>query len=180
MIWMAAAAALQAVTQLGAARGQAAIDKINNRAIEAYNKQVAAQAAKSFNEIALQKTALSAQIATARLAVQREGEQVKSARGLQAAGTDTMGASVAQGLLDVDMKIAEAQQELLYNGTLTDQSLNAQATNVADSAGMSLRTPTAVSNKWAPILGQAVASFGMSLFENKARTGSFTGRNQGL
>lgn len=183
MIWMAAAAALQAVTQLGAARGQRAIDKVNNKAIEAYNKNVAQQAAKSFNEIALQKTALSAQIASARYATQREGMEVKAARGLQAAATDTMGASVDQALIDVDMKVGEAQEQLLYNGQLSNESLNAQASNVADSAGFSLRTPKAITNNWSAILGQAAASFGMSMFENKARTGNFSGqvsRNQDL
>lgn len=176
MIWMLAGAALSAATQLGAAKTNAAIAKANNRAIDAYNKQVAAQAAKSFNEIALQKSALSAQIVSARVAVEREGMQVKSARGLQAAGTDTMGASVDQGLLDVDMKIAEAQEQLLYNGTLSEESLNAQAESVADNAAFSLRTKTPVQNNWSSILGQTVASFGMSLFENNARTGNFSGR----
>lgn len=175
MIWMLAGAALQAVTQLGAAKTNAAITKANNKAVDAYNKQVAAQAAKSFNEIALQKSALSAQIATARIATQREGMQIKSARGLQAAGTDTMGASVDQNLLDVDMKIAEAQEQLLYNGELSDASLNAQAQSVSDNAAFSLRTQTPVANQWSSILGQSVASFGMSIFENKARTGSFSG-----
>lgn len=183
MIWMLAGAALSAVSQLGAARGQAAIDKVNNKAIEAYNKNVAAQAAKSFNEIALQKTALSAQLASAQYATQREGMEIKSARGLQAAGTDTMGASVDQALLDVDMKVADAQAQLLYNGELTDASLNAQAANVADSAGFSLRTPKAISNNWGAALGQAVASFGMSLFERQAARGEVGGkvsRNQDL
>lgn len=180
MIWMLAPAALSAVTQLGAARGQDAIDKVNNRAVEAYNKQVTAQAAKSFNEIALQKTALSAQIATARYALEREGQQVKSARGLQAAGTDTMGASVDQALLDVDMKVAEAQEQLLYNGTMADASLNAQAESVSDSAGFSLRAQTATPNRWSAALGQIAVDFGMRMFENKARTGTFTGRNSGL
>jgi hypothetical protein len=183
MWWMLASAGLQAAVQLGAASGQRAIDKVNNRAIEAYNKQVAAQAAKSFNELAIQKTALSDQLTVARAATEREGLQVKSARGLQAAGTDTMGASVDQALTDVDMKIAEAQATLLYNGELSDMSLNAQASQVADTAGSSLRAKKAITNNWSAVLGQAVASFGMQLFENKARTGDFSGRtsrNQGI
>jgi hypothetical protein len=185
MWWMLAGVALQAVQGIQAAKDAKVVTKAKNKQIEAYNKTVGAQTAKSFNEIALQKTYLADQTALAIDATQRQGAQLKSARGLQAAGTDTMGASVDQSLLDVDQKVSQAQSVLTYNEAVSDASLNAQAQNVADSGSFSQRPEQALSNSWAPALGNAMASLGMSLFENKAKTGSFSGatktsRQQGI
>lgn len=188
MWWMMAGAALQAGQMLGAARAQPYLDKVENERIRAYNKQVALQTAKSFNEISIQKSVLSSQVAEALVSTQRQGQQLRAARAGQAAGTDTLGASVDQNLLDVDQKVDQAKSALLYNENLTDMSLNAQAQSVADSAAGGLRAERAVSNQWGAALGQAVASIGVSLLESQANSPSAfgrggsrgTGRNQGL
>ena len=178
MIWMLAAVAIQAAQGLQAAKDAKVLTKVKNKQIEAYNKSIGQQTAKSFNEIALQKAYLADQTALALNATQRQGAQLKAARGLQAAGTDTLGASVDQALLDVDQKVDEAQSVLKYNETVSDASLNAQAQNVADSGSFSQRAESPVTNAWAPALGNALANLGMSLFENKAKTGSFSGATQ--
>lgn len=184
MWWMLAEAALKGVQAIGAQKAQRVVDKANNKRIEAYNKTVALQAAKSFNEISVQKAILTNQVQQALASTYQQAQVEKSNRGLQAAATDTMGASVDQNLLDVDLKVDEAKQALLYNANISDMSLNAQAMNVADSAGFSLKAKTPVTeNNWSAALGGAMAEFGMSLLENKVKTGSFsgqtTGRNQG-
>lgn len=187
MWWMLAGVAIQAAQSIGAAKGQAKLDKIENQRIEAYNKQVSLQRAKSFNEIAIQKAVLADQTAQAYVATQQQGQQVKSARGLQSAGTDTMGASVDQNLADVDMKVADAQYTIGYNAQITDDSLNAAIQAAGDNSVFSMRSEKHVAstaNIWGSALGNAAASIAMSAAENKARTGSFTGktvsRNQGI
>lgn len=184
MWWMLAGAALQANQAIGAAK----VSKIDNKTeriqIEAYNKQVATQAAKSFAQINLQKAALTAQVQEALYSTKQQGLVIQSERGLQAAASDTMGASVEQGLLQVDQQVNQAQEALLYNARLTEQSLDAQTEAVADSV-MFRVAPPRQANQWGAILGQTMASVGMSLFENKAETGTFfgsrrTGRSQGL
>jgi hypothetical protein len=175
MIWMLAGAAFSAAQQLGAARAQPYLEKAENERIAAYNKAVATQSAKAFNEIALQKTVLADQTAQALDATQRQGLQVKAQRGLQAAGTDTMGASVDQNLLDIDQKVDNAKVVLTYNENISDASLNAQAQQVADSGAGSLRAERPVSNNWGAALGNAMATVGVALFENKTRYGTYSG-----
>lgn len=183
MWWMLIGAAIQANQAIGAAK----VDKINAKtqqmAVDAYNKSVATQSAKSFNQINLQKATLTAQVQEALYSTKQQGLVLQSERGLQAAASDTMGASVEQNLLDVDLKVDQAQTALLYNANLSDESLNAQAEAVAD--GVQFRTPPPDHlNQWGAILGKTMASVGVGFFENKAQTGSFfgsrTSRNQGI
>jgi hypothetical protein len=176
-------AAIQANQAIGAAKVAKIEAKTQKMQVDAYNKAVANQAAKSFNQINLQKASLTAQVQEALYTVEQQGLVAKSQRGLQAAGTDTYGASVEQNLLDVDLKVDQAQNALEYNATLTDMSLDAQAQAVAD--GVMFRPNTGqVQNSWSAALGGVMASVGVSLFENKAKTGTFfgsrTGRNQGI
>lgn len=184
MWWMLAGVAIQAAQGIGAAKGQAALDKIQNKQVEAYNKAVALQTARSFNEIAIQKTVLADQTAQALSAVDVQGLQLKAQRGLQAAGTDTMGASVEQNLADVDQKVADAKYLLTYNEEISDMSLNAAIQQAADTGSFSVRTEKPTTNTWGTALGNAAANFAMMAFENKARTGNFSGytvsRNQGV
>lgn len=183
MWWMLAGAAIQAVQGIGAAKVAKIDQKTQARQVEAYNKSVATQAAKSFNQINLQKASLTAQVQEALYSTKQQGLVAQSERGLQAAATDTMGASVEQNLLDVDMKVEQAQAALQYNAHLSDVSLNAQAEAVADGVQFKAPPPE-ILNSWGSQLGQAMANVGVSLFENKADTGSYfgtkTGRNQGL
>lgn len=183
MWWMLAGAAIQAVQQFGAAKVAKIDNKTKNMQIDAYNKQVATQAAKSFNQINLQKASLTAQVQQALYTTKQQGLVLQSERGLQAAGTDTYGASVEQNLLDVDIKVDQAQNALKYNAHLSDLSLNAQAEAVADGTVFKAPSPD-VFNNWGAALGQTMAQVGVSLFENKAATGSFfgtrTSRNQGV
>lgn len=183
MWWMLAGAVIQANQAIGAAKVAKIDAKTQRMQVEAYNKSVATQSAKSFNQINIQKAALTAQVQEALYSTKQQGLVVQSQRGLQAAGTDTMGASVEQNLLDIDIKVDQAQNALLYNANLSDESLNAQAQAVAD--GVQFRqAPPAVGNQWGAILGQTMASVGTALFENKSRTGTFfgsrTSRNQGV
>lgn len=183
MWWMLAGAVLQGVQAIGAAK----IDEINsdlkNDAINTYNKQVATQSAKSFNQINLQKASLTAQVQQALYQTKQQGMVLQSERGLQAAASDTLGASVEQNLFDVNIKVDQAQTALQYNAQLSDNSLNAQAEAVAD--GVQFRVPSPdIGNQWGAILGRTMASIGTTLFENKAETGTYfgsrTSRNQGV
>lgn len=183
MWWMLAGAVIQANQQIGAAKVAKIDAKTKRMQVDAYNKAVATQSAKSFNQINLQKASLTAQVQEALYATKQQGLVVQSERGLQAAATDTMGASVEQNLLDVDLQVDQAQNALLYNATLSDMSLNAQAEAVAD--GVQFRPPPVESpNTWGAAVGMTMASVGMALFENKATNGTFfgarTGRNQGI
>lgn len=183
MWWMLIGAAIQANQQIGAAKVAKIDAKTKRMQVEAYNKAVATQSAKSFNQINLQKASLTAQVQEALYTTKQQGLVAQSNRGLQAAGTDTMGASVEQNLLDVDIKVDQAQAALQYNANLSDQSLNAQAEAVAD--GVQFRPQdSGVANSWGAALGQTMAQVGVSLFENKTRTGTFfgsrTSRNQGV
>lgn len=177
MIWMLAAVAIQAMQSMQQTKQQNAMLKIQNQAKESYNKQVMAQAAKAFNEITVQKSALKDQTAQALDATQRQSLAVKSERGLQAAATDTMGASVDQLLLDVDQRTQEAKSTLMYNEAMSDLSLNAAAQQVADSAGSSLQSGTPLSNTWSAALGSAVGAGASMLVSNKLQTGSFMGKD---
>lgn len=177
-------AAIQANQAIGAAKVAKIDAKTQRMQVDAYNKAVAAQSAKSFNQINLQKASLTAQVQEALYSTKQRGLVLQSERGAQAATSDTMGASVEQNLLDVDQKVDQAQNALLYNAQLSDESLNAQAQAVADGVMFRPKTPE-TPNQWGAILGQTMASVGTSLFENKAQTGEFfgtrrTGRNQGL
>lgn len=180
---MLAGAVIQANQAIGAAKVAKIDAKTKRMQVDAYNKAVATQAAKSFNQINLQKASLTAQVQEALYATKQQGLVLQSERGLQAAGTDTMGASVEQNLLDVDIKVDQAQNALLYNATLSDMSLNAQAEAVADGVQFRAQPPESP-NTWGAALGQTMASVGTALFENKAKTGTFfgsrTGRNQGI
>lgn len=183
MWWMLIGAAIQANQQIGAAKVAKIDAKTKRMQVEAYNKAVATQSAKSFNQINLQKASLTAQVQEALYSTKQQGLVAQSNRGLQAAGTDTLGASVEQNLLDVAIKVDQAQNALLYNAQLSDMSLNAQAEAVADGVQFRPQSPD-VGNTWGAALGQTMASLGVSLFENKANTGSFfgsrTSRNQGV
>lgn len=177
MIWFLAGAALSAVQGLGAARAEREQIKLNNKAAEKFNAQVATQAAKSFNDIAVQKVVLADQTEEGLAAIQRQGLQLKSDRGLQAAATDTMGRSVEQALLDADYQQGQAASALLYNTKISELELNSAAQAVADSSGMSMRTQQAVPNAWSATLGKVVGQVGSQLLANKANTGSFMGGN---
>lgn len=180
MIWMLAAAGLNAVQAIGAAQKDAAQAKATNQQIEAYNKATAAQAAKSFTELSIQKAVLADQTEAALFSVQRQTMNLKSQRGLQAAASDTMGASVDQALLDAERQGDEAASTLKYNADISNESLNAQFNSVADSAAYSLKTKVAVPNVWSAALGSLMGSVGSTLIGNKMSTGSFLGKGQGL
>lgn len=181
MIWMLAGAALSAVQAIGAAKANKAQVKATNAQIEAYNKATAAAAAKSFNEINVQKAVLADQTEQALFSVQRQGQRLKAERGLQAAASDTLGASVDQAILDADLQADEASNVLRYNSMITDESLNSQANAVADSAASALRFKSPVpSNTWSAGLGAFFGQVGTQLIANKMSTGAFFGRNQGV
>lgn len=177
MIWMLAGVALSAVQQVGAARGEAAMTKANNEAKRAFNKQAMTQAAKSFSDLAIQKAVLADQTEQALQAVQRQGLQLKSQRGLQAAASDTMGASVDQAIVDADYQVDQAQAVIGVNAKTSEMQLDAAAQAVADSTGSSLMTQTPVSNVWSAALGQVAGQVGSQLLANKMNTGTWSGKN---
>lgn len=181
MIWLLASAAFSAVKAIGAAKAEKAQAKATNQQIEAYNKATAAAAAKSFNELNVQKAVLADQTEQALFSVRRQGQQLKAERGLQAAASDTLGASVDQALLDADQQVDAASQVLLYNAQISDVSLNSQANAVADSASNALRFKVPVpSNTWSAGLGAFFGQVGTQLIANKISTGAFSGRQQGV
>lgn len=169
MIWMFASLAADAIKGAMSAEHEERMQKLQNDARQAYNKQVVQSSAKQINEINLQRTASRAQTAQALDATKRQSLQMTSDRRVQAAATDTMGTSVQQNLDDVDVQLSTAQSTYMQNQAYTEEAYNSAVQKTTDSALNSLQSMLtgAGSSQWSANLGSAIGTVGTTIAANK-------------
>lgn len=175
MIWMFAGLAAQAIQAGMTAEHEAKMQSLKNDSLKAYNKQVLLSSAKQINDINLQRAATRAQTGQALDAARREAIQESSNRNLQAAATDTMGASVQQNLDDVDVQVSTAVSTLQQNQEQQELSFNSAVNRTTDEAGNSIQDLLTGAGEatMSANLGSMVGQLGTSLAANKLNTGSF-------
>jgi len=167
MIWMFAQLAAQAIQGSMQYQQDIKMQKLQNKADEAYNKAVRAASARQITEINLQRTAARQQTSQALSASQSQALGEQSNRGLQAAATDTMGASVAQNLQDVNIQLDQVSSTLMQNAAYQELSFDSQVYNTIDSARNAVRDLTSPLGSDYAALGQAVGAVGTSMVSNK-------------
>lgn len=167
MIWMFAQLAAQAIQGSMQYQQDIKMQKLQNKADEAYNKAVRVASARQITEINLQRSAARQQTSQALDAANRQALGEQSDRGLQAAATDTMGASVEQNLADVDTQLAQVTGTLMQNAEYQELSFDSQVYNTIDSARNAVRELTNPLGSDYAALGQAVGSVGTSMVSNK-------------
>ncbi|AFQ22526.1 internal virion protein [Pectobacterium phage vB_PatP_CB5] len=179
MIWMFAAAAAQMI-QGGLQYAQDAKNqRRQNKADQKYNEAVRSASARQITEINTQRSVSRAQTAQALDAARRQGAGESSARNLQAAATDTMGASVEQNLQEVGVQLAAAEGNLMQNAELTELSLDSSVMNTVDQARNSIRElSNPLGTDWAAT-GSAVGQIGTSMVANKLGGQGWFGGNSG-
>lgn len=167
MIWMFAAAAAQAVAG-GIQYGEnAKAQKRENKNTQKYNEAVRAATARQLAEINTQRAVSRAQTAQALDAARREGIVESSARNLQAAASDTMGASVEQNLIDVQQQLGQAEGNLTRNAEVQELAFDSSVANTVESARNSIKELTnPLGTDWAG-LGSLVGQVGTSIAANK-------------
>lgn len=167
MIWMFAAAAAQAVAG-GIQYGEnAKAQKRENKNIQKYNEAVRAASARQLTEINTQRAVSRAQTAQALDAARREGIVESSARNLQAAASDTMGASVEQNLIDVQQQLGQAEGNLTRNAEVQELAFDSSVANTVDNARNSIKElSNPLGTDWAG-LGSLVGQVGTSIAANK-------------
>ena len=167
MIWMFAAAAAQAVAG-GIRYGEnAKAQKRENKNTQKYNEAVRAASARQLTEINTQRAVSRAQTAQALDAARREGVVESSARNLQAAASDTMGASVEQNLIDVQQQLGQATGNLTRNAEVQELAFDSSVANTVDSARNSIKElSNPLGTDWAG-LGSIVGQVGTSIAANK-------------
>ena len=167
MIWMFAAAAAQAVAG-GIQYGEnAKAQKRENKNAQKYNETVRAATARQLAEINTQRAVSRAQTAQALDAARREGIVESSARNLQAAASDTMGASVEQNLTDVQQQLDQAEGNLTRNAEVQELAFDSSVANTVDSARNSIKElSNPLGTDWAG-LGSIVGQVGTIIAANK-------------
>ena len=167
MIWTFAAAAAQMVAG-GIQYGEnAKAQKRENKNTQKYNEAVRAASARQLTEINTQRAASRAQTAQALDAARREGMVESSARNLQAAASDTIGASVEQNLIDVQQQLGQATGNLTRNAEVQELAFDSSVANTVDSARNSIKElSNPLGTDWAG-LGSIVGQVGTSIAANK-------------
>lgn len=175
MIWMFASLAAQAVQSNLQYADAAKQQQRQNKADQKYNEAVRAASARQITEINLQRSTSRMQTAQALDAARKQGQGETSARKLQSAATDTMGASVEQGLQEVDVQLAAAEGNLMQNAALTELSLDTSIMNTVDQARNTVRElSNPMGYDWAGA-GSAIGQIGTSLIANKLENGNWFG-----
>lgn len=167
MIWMFAAAAAQMVSGGIQYRENVKAQKRENKNTQKYNEAVLAASARQLTEINTQRAVSRAQTAQALDAARREGIVESSARNLQAAASDTMGASVEQNLIDVQQQLGQAEGNLTRNAEVQELAFDSSVTNTVESARNSIKElSNPLGTDWAG-LGSIVGQVGTSIAANK-------------
>lgn len=167
MIWMFAAAAAQMVAGSIQYGEDAKAQKRENKNTQKYNEAVRAASARQLTEINTQRAVSRAQTAQALDAARREGMAESSARNLQAAASDTMGASVEQNLIDVQQQLGQATGNLTRNAEVQELAFDSSVANTVDSARNSIKElSNPLGTDWAG-LGSIVGQVGTSIAANK-------------
>lgn len=167
MNWMFAAAAAQMVAGGIQYRENVKAQKRENKNTKKYNEAVLAASARQLTEINTQRAVSRAQTAQALDAARREGIVESSARNLQAAASDTMGASVEQNLIDVQQQLGQAEGNLTRNAEVQELAFDSSIANTVDSARNSIKElSNPLGTDWAG-LGSIVGQVGTSIAANK-------------
>lgn len=167
MIWMFAAAAAQMVAGGIQYREDAKAQKRENKNTQKYNEAVRAASARQLTEINTQRAVSRAQTAQALDAARREGMVESSARNLQAAASDTMGASVEQNLIDVQQQLGQAEGNLTRNAEVQELAFDSSVANTVDSARNSIKElSNPLGTDWAAT-GSMIGQVGTSMISNK-------------
>ena len=167
MIWMFAAAAAQMVSGGIQYRENVKAQKRENKNTQKYNEAVLAASARQLTEINTQRAVSRAQTAQALDAARREGIVESSARNLQAAASDTMGASVEQNLIDVQQQLGQAEGNLTRNAEVQELAFDSSVANTVESARNSIKElSNPLGTDWAG-LGSIVGQVGTSIAANK-------------
>lgn len=167
MIWMFAAAAAQMVSGGIQYRENVKAQKRENKNTQKYNEAVLAASARQLTEINTQRAVSRAQTAQALDAARREGIVESSARNLQAAASDTMGASVEQNLIDVQQQLGQAEGNLTRNAEVQELAFDSSVANTVDNARNSIKElSNSLGTDWAG-LGSIVGQVGTSIAANK-------------
>lgn len=175
MIWMFAAVAAQALAGGLAYKQAAKQQKQENEAISAYNSAVRATSARQLTEININRAVARSQTAQALDTARRQGLTETSARNLQAAASDTMGASVTQNLLDVQQQLDMAEGNLMRNAEVQELSFDSQVSATIDTARNAIKELSGpVPTDYAG-LGSMVGSIGTSIAGNKMAGLSWSG-----
>lgn len=180
MIWMFAALAAQAIAG-GIKYGEdVKQQKRDNKNTIEYNKTVRQVSARQLTEINMQRAVSRAQTAQALDAARRQGMAETSARNLESAASDTMGASVDQNLLDVQQQLDQAAGNLNRNAEIAELSFDSQVAATVDSARNSIKElSNPMGSDWAAT-GSAIGQIGTSMVANKlSGTGWFGTSNPG-
>lgn len=167
MIWMFAQLAAQAIQGSMQYQQDIKMQKLQNKADEAYNKAVRVATARQITEINLQRSAARQQTSQALDSANKQAMSEESDRGLQAAATDTMGASVKQNLDDVDIQLSQVSSTLMQNAAYQELSFDSQVYNTVDSARNAVQDLTNPLGSDYAALGQAVGAVGTSMVSNK-------------
>lgn len=167
MIWMFAAAAAQMVAG-GIQYGEdAKAQKRANKNTQKYNEAVRTASARQLTEINTQRAVSRAQTAQALDAARREGMVESSARNLQAAASDTMGASVEQNLIDVQQQLGQAEGNVTRNAEVQELAFDSSVANTVDSARNSIKElSNPLGTDWAAT-GSMIGQVGTSMISNK-------------
>lgn len=167
MNWMFADAAAKMVAGGIQYRENVKAQKRENKNIQKYNEAVRAASARQLTEINTQRAVSRAQTAQALDAARREGIVESSARNLQAAASDTMGASVEQNLIDVQQQLGQAEGNLTRNAEIQELAFDSSVANTVDSARNSIKElSNPLGTDWAG-LGSIVGQVGTSIAANK-------------
>ena len=167
MNWMFADAAAKMVAGGIQYRENVKAQKRENKNIQKYNEAVRAASARQLTEINTQRAVSRAQTAQALDAARREGIVESSARNLQAAASDTMGASVEQNLIDVQQQLGQAEGNLTRNAEIQELAFDSSVANTVDSARNSIKElSNPLGTDWAG-LGSIVGQVGTSIATNK-------------
>lgn len=174
-LWMFAGLAAQSLSSSLGYGDQVKQIKAQNKADEAYNKALQAATARQLTEINLQRSAARQQTSQALDASRKQGLQEQSARGLQAAASDTMGASVDQNLADVDTQLAQVAGTLMQNAQYQELSFDSQVFNTVESARNAVRKLAQPVQTDYGMLGQMIGSVGTQIAANKLAGKTWSG-----
>lgn len=167
MIWMYAALAAKALSSGIGYNQQAKEQQRQNKSTEAYNAALRAASARQLTEINIQRSVSRAQTAQALDAARRQGIGEASARNLQAAASDTMGASVEQNMRDVSQQLDQAEANLNRNAEVAELSFDSQvARTVGNTRNAIKELSNPMTTDWAG-LGSMVAQVGTAVVANK-------------
>lgn len=167
MIWMFAAVAAQALAGGLSYKQAAKQQKQENESISAYNSAVRATSARQLTEININRAVARSQTAQALDTARRQSLTETSARNLQAAASDTMGASVTQDLLDVQQQLDMAEGNLMRNAEVQELSFDSQVSATIDTARNAIKELSGPVPKDYAGLGSMIGSIGTSIAGNK-------------